>query len=366
MVKKYKYQIKSEQKFINIQKSSEDIPEAEVGSFNVFTNDKEPLRKGEGTLLIFFQGIGVKYGHEDLVGNSPMSWLEESLFSTSEELPSRIERLPIEHTAAKLGFDHFITFNFPNNLTARGFSISMDNLLNYLNVRNFTVVITSFSNGATLLSEWFLNQILSESYEKIRLLAKNVEQVICAGGLFEPKDLEPKAYYAGRYFAKPFSRPLSSLFFANRHFFIKRAGGPENLINRINYLYSLKNKENASNVLKSNWGKVAEILKVFLEFQLIFLADTGQRIVLPSGAIKWYQLLRPHFPSNIQGYIAKDVKTTWVKYPAAVHNEIKHLWTLISLIGTSIKLRRVLNYNQMALQIADEWPKRRFTLMSEL
>ena len=365
MIQRYKYRSKVDEKLINTNKSAPGIKPDEVGTFEVATNYPDQLKKGIGTVLIFFQGIQIKHGREDSIGNSPMSWLEETLFASSEELPEKAAKLPIEHTACKLGFNHFITFSFPDNLTAEGFSVSMKNLLNYLDRNNFTAVIVSFSNGATLVAEWLLNLLLQQSFEVLSLFVKNVLQTVCAGCLFEPKDLELKAYLTGKYFAKPLSRPLSNIPFVEKQFFIRRAGGPADLINRVRYLYSLKNFDHNRNIEKTSWTKAREILKIFPEFQLIFLADQGQRIVLPSGSIKWYQLLHRHFPKNVQGYIAKNVKTGWINYPSAVHHEIKHLWTLISILGTSIKLRNELNYNPMALQIADEWPKRRFTLMND-
>ena len=279
-------------------------------------------------------------------------------------MQDKTAKLPIEHLAKKIGFDHFITFNFPEELTANGFAISMNNLLSYLEQNNFVTVLSAFSTGATLMAEWLLSAINNKDFKNLSIFSEKITRVIMAGGLFEPKDLERKAYLAGKYLIKFPERIIKRLPLINRNPFIKRAGGAKEMFYRVKYLFSIRNKEIIEKMSEQEWINAGEIFKKNQDFQLIFLADTGQRIVLPSGAGKWYQVMYKNLGSQVKGLVAKNVEKGWIDYPVSKHEEVKNLWTLLSLIGTSPNLRKDLNFSLMSTQIADEWPKYRFIHMA--
>lgn len=358
----YKWQVPEIEKDILTRIRSGDVPSNEIGLFQVYTKSANLLKKGEGTLFIYIQGVDVKYGSEDFVGNSPTSWVEESLFPDVNENVRKNYLLPIGHVAKRLNFDHFVSYVFPTELTARGFDVSMKALLSYLGDHKFTSIIISFSNGAALTGEWLLDMVSNSDTETMTKVKKLMSLVVCAGGPCQKDDFERNIGFAGKVGISSFLVPLHPI--AKMHPFVKRAGGVEDLRSRVRYLFSLDNLGKARKISGEKWATARDILGVKTSpFKLIFLADYGQRVVLSKGPISWYSIFSSGLRDLVEGLIAKDVNKHWFEIPSANHLEIKQLWSLIALIGTSLKLRQALGFSPIANEIANVWPTRRFEVM---
>lgn len=359
----YKWQVLEIEGKIKGLMSPGVVPEEEIGQFQVYTKSPNLLKKGQGTLFIYVHGVHVKYGSDDFIGNSPTSWVEESLFPDVTENIRKNYLLPIGHVARRLNFDHFISYVFPKNLTARGFRVSMQGLMGYLSANEFTSVIVSFSNGAALIGEWLLDSVALSDTQILGEVAKKVSLIICAGGPCQPDDYESKAGFMGKLGVSPVLKPFDPLI--GLHPFVKRAGGIADLRSRGKYLFGFDNLGKAKSISEEKWKCAQEVFTaVQARFSIVFLADYGQRLVLSKGPKNWYSIFAPKLDGFVKGFIAKDVNKHWFDFPSADHSEIKQLWTMIALLGMSLRFRELLGFSPVANEIADVWPSRRFEVMS--
>ena len=77
---KYEFKDQNEEEKLNLISFNKAIAQNQIGTFDVYTGNRKLLTDGKGTLFIYFQGIEIKCGIEDRVGNSAISWIEESFF----------------------------------------------------------------------------------------------------------------------------------------------------------------------------------------------------------------------------------------------------------------------------------------------
>lgn len=330
--------------------------------FDVFTNRPDLLQKGLGTLFIYFQGIDFKHGSQDTFGNSSLSWTEE-LFSSEKKLTQDREiMVSIQHPAKKIGFDHFIGYIYPKKLTSSTFYTDMKALLKFLDQNHYSTVIVSFSNGATLLLDLLLDLIKTNDFDTLESLAKNTRQIICGGAVCETVDLEPFLYRWGKVIINHAIEPLVRLPIYNLSTFIVKSGGISEIISRVKYLFTLDNLTKSKYIDKKSWVKVNQIFNIH-QTQVTLLADEAQRVVLPTGIIKWYSILKPNMDC-VTGYLAKNIKLRWILTPETRHWEIKNLWTLLSLIGRSTVMRKILNFDPISNYIADNWIEKRLIPIS--
>jgi hypothetical protein len=239
----------------------------------------------------------------------------------------------------------------------------MKNLIKYLYSHNFTSAYVSFSTGASITGEWILNELNSNSTTSLEALISKIELLVCGGGPCDEIDLEPMGRRAGQVIMSKLFLPLAQSGIGSKHPFIERAGGNKALLSRLNYLLTLANTQRAQGISHTTWVKLNEVLSTSPNFRIEFLADTGQRVILPTGPLRWYRIFKPQLTDKVYGFIARNIKDANVQMPVAEHWEIKQLWSLIALLGISNKLKRELKFNEMALEVAYTWPKRRFVSM---